>query len=1427
MDTAKRCAEDFVFHRIIGEGSFSVVYLARDVHTKCLCAVKVCEKSHIHREKMHKAILREKQIMKYLTEKQSKFIIKLLSTFQDDTRLFFVLNYCVNGELLSFINQREIFDHKATLFYAAEILLALEHLHRYDIVHRDLKPENILLNEKMHIQITDFGSAFFLNDPTGEKNDPFDAKYSQQHRSRKNSFVGTAQYVSPEMLTNKNITGMCDLWAWACMLYQMITSSPPFSGSNEYSIFQKIQNLDYKFPENFPDDAKELIESILKIDPTQRLGADDDIKSNDGYISIRNHRFFHPLNNDWNLLNKQPPQQLLAVARNDVSIEELCIEFESMNLAPGLNEKQITRLLCLSLHQESDSFKPNNANNCDNNKTNNTTSMVNKRRHILDITAKEFEERLRKQKETNKFHPFVENNLIIKQGLIDKKKGFFPRRRMFLLTTGPHIYYVDPANMVLKGEVPFCKEMRTEAKNFRNFYIHVPNRTYILEDITNNAPGWCEIIDEVKKHALQDQLASAAAATIIGGDEDGLHNCLPVCFCFVFVDHNIIAKYDEQQQERQPTIRRYIRTTAKIKRLQEKISTTHFHTSRSSSSLSNLNDQQSNETPISIIECNSDSESPTRFYNNNKSNPKSSKSSTPEPRMKNSDRISEIYSRQLSSSANKSNFLKHSSNSPLGHHPFNLSSASSKLTELIQSMSPKMLTFSSEVDMEFDELSSIAKTFKSPIISKTESINMKGSMNKLENKMLNLCKELVQNRNNVDILLMMTDMIRKAWSVPQCGYDLGFNMSKTIRETGAIEALLCNIESDDEWKVQFSSAQLLEQCLVSENRDYVVEHGLEKVVCTAKECVNKKQPDEVVVGVGILEHLFKHSENTCKEVIKLNGLETILYECRSTNIETLRHCASALANLSLYGGPDSQESMIKLKAAMWLFPLAFHNNDNIKYYACLAITVLVANQELEAEVIKSGTLDLCEPFVMSHNPEEFAKSSISHIHGQSKNWLARLVPVLMSKREEARSLAAFHFAMEAWIKKTQEQAEIFREINAVNALKKVASCPNAIASKYAAQALRLIGEEVPHKLSQQVPLWTIEDVKEWVKQIGFGLFCQEFEKSRVDGDILLQLNEHMLHDDIGIKNGILRKRFMRELANLKQITDYSSCDPTNLAAILSNLGPEYTRYTYSLLHGGIDKNTLTVATDDILIAECNIDNTIHRMKILLAVENLKKCQPIVDSSKDDNDPDKTLDVFISYRRSNGSQLASLLKVHLQLRGFSVFLDVERLEAGKFDNNLLNSIRQAKHFLLVLTPNALDRCINDDEQKDWVHREIAQALLTKCNIIPIMESFQWPEPDQLPDDIKPICHFNGIRWIHDYQEACVDKLERFMRGEYQNSKQSQDCCSGSLTGSISGSHRYGLPHGLPPTPNTPGIRSPSQQRRSCSVDNVRHQQSSND
>ncbi|PRD23718.1 UNVERIFIED_CONTAM: Ect4 [Trichonephila clavipes] len=82
---------------------------------------------------------------------------------------------------------------------------------------------------------------------------------------------------------------------------------------------------------------------------------------------------------------------------------------------------------------------------------------------------------------------------------------------------------------------------------------------------------------------------------------------------------------------------------------------------------------------------------------------------------------------------------------------------------------------------------------------------------------------------------------------------------------------------------------------------------------------------------------------------------------------------------------------------------------------------------------------------------------------------------------------------------------------------------------------------------------------------------------------------------------------------------------------------------------------------------------------------------------------KTFDVFISYRRSNGSNLASLLKIYLEQRGFSVYLDIVSLQTGKFTENLLDTINTTKNFVLVLSSNALDRCMDDTECNDWVHK----------------------------------------------------------------------------------------------------------------------------
>ena len=141
---------------------------------------------------------------------------------------------------------------------------------------------------------------------------------------------------------------------------------------------------------------------------------------------------------------------------------------------------------------------------------------------------------------------------------------------------------------------------------------------------------------------------------------------------------------------------------------------------------------------------------------------------------------------------------------------------------------------------------------------------------------------------------------------------------------------------------------------------------------------------------------------------------------------------------------------------------------------------------------------------------------------------------------------------------------------------------------------------------------------------------------------------------------------------------------------------------------------------------------------------------------------KYYDVFISYRRSNGSHLASLLKLHLTNQNLNVFLDVESLEGGKFEANISKSIRSARNFVLILTPESLDRCIGDEGQKDWIHKEICCALQSQCNIIPVFDNFPMPKSQDLPATMREITSFNGVNWIHEYQNACVDKILRFVK-----------------------------------------------------------------
>jgi serine/threonine-protein kinase len=158
-------------------------------------------------------------------------------------------------------------------------------------------------------------------------------------------------------------------------------------------------------------------------------------------------------------------------------------------------------------------------------------------------------------------------------------------------------------------------------------------------------------------------------------------------------------------------------------------------------------------------------------------------------------------------------------------------------------------------------------------------------------------------------------------------------------------------------------------------------------------------------------------------------------------------------------------------------------------------------------------------------------------------------------------------------------------------------------------------------------------------------------------------------------------------------------------------------------------------------------------------EALEKLHSEVDSETEAR-ASARYDVFISYRRQNGAAEARGISGELKERKFKSFLDVDDLGAGYFDQALLNCIAATPNFILVLSPHCLDRCA---DESDWLRREIVQALETNRNIVPVaLPGFQFPEPEELPLELRPLSSHNSVLYSHEYFKAMVDKIERYLR-----------------------------------------------------------------
>jgi hypothetical protein len=140
--------------------------------------------------------------------------------------------------------------------------------------------------------------------------------------------------------------------------------------------------------------------------------------------------------------------------------------------------------------------------------------------------------------------------------------------------------------------------------------------------------------------------------------------------------------------------------------------------------------------------------------------------------------------------------------------------------------------------------------------------------------------------------------------------------------------------------------------------------------------------------------------------------------------------------------------------------------------------------------------------------------------------------------------------------------------------------------------------------------------------------------------------------------------------------------------------------------------------------------------------------------------DVAYDVFISYRRRDGSESARLIRGELRSFKLKVFLDVDDLSAGYFDEAILKCIEKTSNFIIILSPDCLRRC---DDENDWFRKEIAQAIKTKRNIIPLlMPGFEFPPKEALPEEIRGLRVYQSVPYSHDFFDAMMDKLRRYLQ-----------------------------------------------------------------
>uniref|UniRef100_A0A7N0UKV8 non-specific serine/threonine protein kinase n=1 Tax=Kalanchoe fedtschenkoi TaxID=63787 RepID=A0A7N0UKV8_KALFE len=298
----------------LGSGDTGSVHLVELCGTGQYFAMKAMDKNvMLNRNKVHRACA-EREILDMLDH---PFLPALYASFQTKTHICLITDYCPGGELFVLLDRqpKKILKEDAVRFFAAEVVVALEYLHCQGIIYRDLKPENILLQNSGHVALTDFDLSC-LTSCKPQLLMPNSNEKRWQHKSQRtpifmaepmrasNSFVGTEEYIAPEIITGAGHTSAVDWWALGILLYEMLYGYTPFRGKTRQKTFANVLHKDLRFPASISVSmqGKQLMYRLLHRDPRNRLG------SREGANEVKRHPFFHGVN--WALVRCMSPPDL-------------------------------------------------------------------------------------------------------------------------------------------------------------------------------------------------------------------------------------------------------------------------------------------------------------------------------------------------------------------------------------------------------------------------------------------------------------------------------------------------------------------------------------------------------------------------------------------------------------------------------------------------------------------------------------------------------------------------------------------------------------------------------------------------------------------------------------------------------------------------------------------------------------------------------------------------------------------------------------------------------------------------------------------------------------------------------------------------------------------------------------------------------------